>query len=359
VCGLQKIILLSSKGDDMDEKIIEYIRQNQDTYTRKAITTQLINSGYQEADIEAAYLQLETEAHQSDSVEVDEPQSQAQPRKQKQETAKVKDEPKTAWDSKALGFFLVVIVVPVVMYLVPILGYLAHINRWNIDPNLSFRITAGVWLSSLALFFVPSLLESRAPQFATGVKYATRTILVVFVALPCVGAVIIVGTCFFSTNCFLFSSVRASTPRPTAVPISTSILPFSEPAHIGDNRGEAAAGVWENWSYEGQAGEVLTVRVNADIPWESNQIVNTDGFDPWLLVWSPDGSQLDENFDYGLYFTDALIENMSLPVDGTYLINIADYVHDSSGAYTLIIESSLHPTATPSSDSTPSNTPTP
>jgi hypothetical protein len=332
------IFLFCSKGDDMDEQIIEYIRQHQDTYTREAITTQLVTAGYDQADIEAAFKQVDSDGT-DDFAGVDKSK-----RKSQMSDSKSKQAPMTWWDSKGLGFLLFVISVPAITA-IPLTF---HIELYRAGINGSLFALTSAALVILGLF-LPSLLKSTAPQFGTGVKYALLTLFVVFIVLPFIALVVITGICIvlWNTNAGASSIARSTSapgPRPTLNLTNASV------AHVGENRGEASIRVWEYWSYEGQAGEVLTLRVNADIPWESNQIVNTDGFDPWLLVWSPDSRQLDENFDrsYDPLHTDALIENMSLPVDGIYLINITDYVHDSGGAYTLIIESNLHPTATPS-----------
>jgi hypothetical protein len=120
----------------------------------------------------------------------------------------------------------------------------------------------------------------------------------------------------------------------------------------------------QTWTYVGQAGEILTIRVNADLPAISDQIRNQGGVDTVVTVEDLSGI-LVQNDDRSStpHYTDSLIRDLTLPDDGTYQIIVSSWSDRDSGAYTLIIESDLHPTATPeeTAESTPRprRTPTP
>src|SRR5689334_13158337 len=100
----------------MQDKIIEYIRQNRDIYARTEITEQLMKTGYDEADIEAAFKQLDEQKDKRDSVVIDEP-----PRKffkaqgafdHLTSISKRKNGAQTWWDSTPLGFLIFFIGTP-------------------------------------------------------------------------------------------------------------------------------------------------------------------------------------------------------------------------------------------------------
>jgi hypothetical protein len=100
------------------------------------------------------------------------------------------------------------------------------------------------------------------------------------------------------------------------------------------------------WPYEGRAGEVLTIRVEADHPanWatRSQTEPTPEGgwFDTRLSVTSPEGTILLGGFyskehndiDPGQN-TNSQIEGLTLPVDGTYFILVSGYLFQTGGAY--------------------------
>jgi WD40 repeat protein len=133
----------------------------------------------------------------------------------------------------------------------------------------------------------------------------------------------------------------ASAPLPTPTPRPTRV------ARLGDNRGELARHDFEVWTYDGQAGEVLTLHMQADnpltemIPYEERFAAGVT--DPVLMVTGPDGSLLAiaddaptrEDWPSG----DTLIEAVYLPVDGQYRIEAQSLLDEAAGGYTLTIES--------------------
>jgi hypothetical protein len=116
-------------------------------------------------------------------------------------------------------------------------------------------------------------------------------------------------------------------------------------AQVGENRGEIVLGDFQIWLYEGQVGEVLTIRVLADNPADNVPYFNRlehGVMDTVLYIISPDGTIIAMNDDAETIemTTNSLIEGLVLPVDGTYRIEVHSVGGLNEGAYTLIIESS-------------------
>ena len=151
---------------------------------------------------------------------------------------------------------------------------------------------------------------------------------------------------------------RTPSPGPTA-----TITPTVQPrpiltAQVGEQRGEVAIGDVQIWSYEGQAGEQLTIRVEADSPanWATrggDEPASPGALDTMVILTAPDGSDLNvydqltmlaldppqsQDIEDGVN-TDSLLEGFELPVDGTYTIEVSGYLYQTGGAYTLSIES--------------------
>jgi hypothetical protein len=141
-----------------------------------------------------------------------------------------------------------------------------------------------------------------------------------------------------------------TTPTPTVLP--RDVLT----AQVGENRGTVSRGDYQSWQYAGRAGEMLTVRVEADKPWsacsESEQQSAESGcLDALIIVTNPDGIHLNIMFQNGAMLspassddidaetTDSLIEGLLLPVDGTYTLTVSGLGLQSGGAYRLLIES--------------------
>lgn len=168
------------------------------------------------------------------------------------------------------------------------------------------------------------------------------------------------------------------TPFPTSEPVATATIPLwtpvatptvsptattappPRPAQLGENRGKIVRGGYEIWLYKGQAGETITVTVLADNPGNGtnpNRWAAEGKFDPKLGIFDPGEKLLAENDDInstrtasgGAIDTNSQIV-VTLPADGTYLfVVISSYDGLTSGAYTLVVKSSLtvSPTPTP------------
>jgi hypothetical protein len=122
-------------------------------------------------------------------------------------------------------------------------------------------------------------------------------------------------------------------------PTGTS-APALQPAVVGENTG-LVTNVAETWVYLGQAGETLTLRVEAENPINGpkNDAYPVGVLDPIIVVTGPDGAVLAVADDIQPNVnTDAVIENLILPSTGDYQIEISSFAGQSSGSYRLIIE---------------------
>jgi flagellar basal body-associated protein FliL len=81
-----------------------------------------------------------------------------------------------------------------------------------------------------------------------------------------------------------------------------------------------------DWTFEGQAGQTVTIRCDP---------VAGEDTDPRLTLLGPDGETLAQNDDGGGDYS-ALIDNFALPTDGVYTIQVDSWF--SGGSYHLILE---------------------
>lgn len=114
-----------------------------------------------------------------------------------------------------------------------------------------------------------------------------------------------------------------------------------QPAVLGGNVGEIAVGEAAVWAYEGTAGEVLDLWLMADNPagrTTAEQREENNLMDTFLVVRAPDGNLLAANDDTR-FGTDSALENLELPDDGVYHIEVRTWENQTGGGYSLIIES--------------------
>jgi WD40 repeat protein/class 3 adenylate cyclase len=138
-----------------------------------------------------------------------------------------------------------------------------------------------------------------------------------------------------------------ATPPPTVTPAASPPPQATRMAVLGENRGELTRDGFDAWTYEGQAGELLSLHLQADTPltgWMEFEEREAAGvLDSVLLVVAPDGRLLaladdtpsQQDWESG----DSLIEAVYLPVDGVYRIEAHSMWDDIPGGYTLTIES--------------------
>jgi WD40 repeat protein len=124
---------------------------------------------------------------------------------------------------------------------------------------------------------------------------------------------------------------------------STAEDPFEVPermqtAVVGVNGGSLAQGEFAVWLYEGSAGELLDLHLNAlEIP----DNLEAERMDVVLIIIAPDGSRLAINDDdeSGSLTTDSAILDLVLPSDGVYRIEVHFWQDGQGGPYELVIES--------------------
>jgi WD40 repeat protein len=161
------------------------------------------------------------------------------------------------------------------------------------------------------------------------------------------------------TTADLFAAVRRSTATIGNAPATSEAmtegdgLPDMMPpervpmfAVLGENRGELARGDLDIWTYEGRAGEVITVHMVADRPLTDRTIpldarYEAGVLDTDLAIIGPDGRLMDFVNDETTVdlqrYSDARIIAVRLPEDGSYRIEARSALDDQAGAYTLII----------------------
>jgi len=139
-----------------------------------------------------------------------------------------------------------------------------------------------------------------------------------------------------------FCPLTASpTPTPELTPTPTATPVRARAATRGDNRGELPVGGAQVWTYSGQAGEVLTIKVNADRPANTasdRERRERELLDTLLIVYAPDGTVMAEadDIERGIV-TDSSTEVLVLPTDGVYRIEVRSRANLTGGPYTLTI----------------------
>ncbi len=149
------------------------------------------------------------------------------------------------------------------------------------------------------------------------------------------------------------------TPTPTATPVGEA-----RPAELGEQRGELPVGGGEVWTYEGEAGEIISISIRADNPANDTTIEEREAqglLDLSTYVYDPNGDLLVEfdDIETGI-LTDVQIDELELPVTGMYRIEVRSWGNTNGGGYTLSIKSSRTldastATSTPIPTVTPSN----
>lgn len=156
----------------MNEKLVNYIRANKGTYTRLALTKQLLEQGYSASDIDEAWDALEEEAATKNLPQDNLPQ-------------------RSVWGMSdywfaALGFFLGI---PVVI------GIISRIFRYSSNYDaFGFSFTLAVFLIIAALIACVIgivVLWNTNRAVSRGLLFG----FVLFLIPPFVGLIIILGIC--------------------------------------------------------------------------------------------------------------------------------------------------------------------
>lgn len=164
---------------------------------------------------------------------------------------------------------------------------------------------------------------------------------------------------------FILESAEAvSVQQGGANPLLLNLTPFaaqiSAPQPLG-GRTSVRSRIDRNnqvdvWSFEGVAGQVVNIAMNA---------VDGGSLDPQLILLGPDRAVLASNDDATPETRNALIANQLLPVNGTYVIIATRFgknIGGTEGNYELILSGTgalvAAPTASPSEGEAPSVAPT-
>ncbi|NWF70557.1 MAG: protein kinase [Chloroflexi bacterium] len=126
------------------------------------------------------------------------------------------------------------------------------------------------------------------------------------------------------------------TPLPSATP--TVIPPLAQP---GTQRGFIPLGDRDAWRFEGRAGQIIIISLQADRPANEFSLEEREArdlLDTLLVIRAPDGTILGENDDIADGVTDSRLDNFVLPMDGIYIIEARSYGNEMDGDYTLVIE---------------------
>lgn len=157
------------------------------------------------------------------------------------------------------------------------------------------------------------------------------------------------------------STLPVWTPLPTLPPTNTptpSPTPRQFTAQAGENRGSLALGEVQQWTFEGQPGQAISIEIRADRPANDTDDATRardNLLDTYLRVYTTFGVLLAENddIDPGIV-TDSQIIGLVPPYPGTVVIEVTSFDGMTAGDYTLVITvpdagSSAAPTPTPSS----------
>ena len=154
-----------------------------------------------------------------------------------------------------------------------------------------------------------------------------------------------------SSGAYALTLTDLELTTPTAAPISTSPpAVVQQPITPGQTvSGEILPGGSDLWSFEGAAGQRITITMQED----------DSGLDTVLILMGPDGTELRYDDD-GWYGFNSIIPDYPLPQDRTYTIMALGY-GSSAGAYLLMLADlqATTPTPLPQPTALPTATPTP
>lgn len=110
--------------------------------------------------------------------------------------------------------------------------------------------------------------------------------------------------------------------------VSPPLVEVASPAEITAGEtvaGELISGVRDRWTFDGDVGSTVTIRLTSD------------AFDPYLELLGPDGAVLAADDDGGGGLN-AMIADLPLPAAGTYTVVAGGYDDTSSGPYQLALQ---------------------
>jgi|GEM_PF-4177253 len=157
-----------SENDQIQRQVQQFIKENQATYTRDAITRKLLDAGYSIHEIDAGFeaLGIGWEGAQKEKMK---------------NYADLKYGDWRLANTNPLGFLIFFPGVPILMYFVAF-----------VEPGLSGLLYLA---TILAGFFIPMFIKNNDPDLAKGMIYGFRTFLVLFFCFPIVAVGVLWGIC--------------------------------------------------------------------------------------------------------------------------------------------------------------------
>jgi len=154
-----------AENDSIQKYVQQFIQENYKIYTRDAITNKLVEAGYSTNDVDDAYDALGLGWNTDD---------------------KPKNDPHD-WRSArvdARGFLIMFPGIPLLTYILMLLSY-------RLAP---YFMMAGIAAILAARFILPNRMRHR-PDFVKGIIYGFRTNVILFIVLPTVTSLAVLGIC--------------------------------------------------------------------------------------------------------------------------------------------------------------------
>lgn len=142
------------------------------------------------------------------------------------------------------------------------------------------------------------------------------------------------------------------TPSVTPTPsITPTVMATATPQDGGQLRlgsavqGSVPVGGREQWVFDAREGDVIMLEATALLPKRNGRVINQGGLDIFVTLYQPDGTVLTtaDDINPGI-ITDARIEALTLPANGTYRIEISSFEPNIGGEYTLLLTNGLEET---------------
>ncbi|MFN8374390.1 MAG: WD40 repeat domain-containing protein, partial [Anaerolineae bacterium] len=134
-----------------------------------------------------------------------------------------------------------------------------------------------------------------------------------------------------TVNATLTTLTPTMTVTPTFTPTATPA--FGGLAVYGEQCGFVPLEGNQTWEFRAQAGDHITIAVTSPCASAGEDQIP---FDTTLSIYAPDGSQISFNDTVPGIDLNSRLEDLPLPVGGTYTISVGSY-NSVSGSYTLVL----------------------
>lgn len=233
----------------------------------------------------------------------------------------------------------------------PISAVAAPSDTWTAVPTRTLPIFTAIALIPT----VDPLRLTTAPSY-TAVLSPTASVTHTPSITPTLIPITLQITPYPTRTLLPSTPIDSPTPSPVGADSSsanaiTVVEPMGRISPFGDNRGEIGVGEVDVWTYQGTAGEELTIMLVAETPsrMRAEDPRDPDGLDTFLVIRDLDGDEIASNDDVeDSGETNSSIERLILRADGTYEIQVGSSGNLTAGSYRLIVESNFMPLATES-----------